>query len=83
MGLSVLVPPEFIDDILQFSPKYNESKLTDDEFQCSPDNIKPQLFTPTELNDLVRDLDFIKDKAELVCSRFKEKFLLESAIHLK
>ncbi|KAI6650057.1 hypothetical protein LOD99_6272 [Oopsacas minuta] len=33
----------------------------------------PQLFNPSELNDLVRDLDLPKESAELLGSRLKEK----------
>ena len=36
----------------------------------------PKLYTESELNDLVRNLDFSKDLAEVLCSRLKEKSLL-------
>jgi len=72
--LPVPEPPQFIDEVLQSSPEIYES---DDEFQCSPDNTKPQLFTQAELNDLVRDLGLTKEKAELLGSRLQEKHLLE------
>lgn len=37
---------------------------------------KPKLFTQLELNDLVRDLDLSKQKAEVLASRLKERNLL-------
>ena len=33
----------------------------------------PQLFSQSELNDLVRDLSLSKESSELLASRFKEK----------
>lgn len=72
----VPVPPEHIDDVLQSSPESSQSQPTDDDFQCTPDNLK-QLFAQAELNDLVRDLGLTKEKAELLGSRLKEKHLLE------
>jgi hypothetical protein len=43
----------------------------------------PLLFTRSELNDVIRDLGLPKDKAELLDSRLKEKYLLaaESSIY--
>lgn len=78
-GLPVPEPPQSIDDVLQSSePESDESGPDDDEFQCSPENLEPQLFTQAELNDLVRDLGLTKEKAELLGSRLKEKHLLAS-----
>lgn len=61
-GLPVPEPPQSIDDVLQSSPEFSESQPSTDEFQCPP-NLKPQLFTQAELNDLVRDLCLTKEKA--------------------
>ncbi|KAJ8873975.1 hypothetical protein PR048_024815 [Dryococelus australis] len=44
----------------------------EDDFVCDA----PQLFTQSELNDLVRDLDLPKQFAELFGSRLKGKNLL-------
>ncbi|GBM20616.1 hypothetical protein AVEN_230215-1 [Araneus ventricosus] len=45
---------------------WKENSLTDE----------PKLFTQSELNDLVRDLDLPKDSAEVLGSKLKEKKLL-------
>ncbi len=42
----------------------------------------PQLFSQVELNDLVRDLNFPKNSAELLASRLKEKNPLEKGVHI-
>jgi len=39
-GLPVPEPSQSIDDVLQFSPEFNESQPNDDEFQCSPENLR-------------------------------------------
>ena len=73
----VSMPPDDVDDVLQSSPEFSQSQPTDDDFQCTPDNLKPRLFAQAEINDLVRDLGLTKEKAELLGSRLKEKHLLE------
>jgi hypothetical protein len=42
----------------------------------------PQLFTQSELNDVVRDLGLPKEKAVLLGSRFKEKNLLAAGTYM-
>jgi hypothetical protein len=37
----------------------------DEEFQCHTQNQSQQLFTQSELNDVIRNLEFPKEKAEL------------------
>jgi hypothetical protein len=48
----------------------------DEEFQCHTESQSPQLFTHSELNDVIRDLGFPKEKAEIFGSRSKEKNVL-------
>jgi hypothetical protein len=50
-----------------------------DEYMCEDDS-EPQTFTQEELNDLVRDLNLSKDKAELLGSRLKQKHLLAKGV---
>lgn len=38
-------PSQSIDDALQSSTEFNESQPCDNEFQCFPENVKPQCFT--------------------------------------
>jgi hypothetical protein len=64
-------------EILEFAST-NSSDLggDDEEFQCNTESQSPQLFTQSELNDIIRDLGLPKEKAELLGSRLKEKNLL-------
>lgn len=57
-----------MDDRLQSSPKCNENKPSDDECQCSPENLKPPFCTQAKLNDLVGGLGLTKKKSELLGS---------------
>jgi hypothetical protein len=54
----------------------SDSGGDDDEFQCQTESQNPQLFTQSELNDVIRNLGLLKEKAELLGSRLKEKNLL-------
>lgn len=58
--------------------QFNESPPGEDHFQCSPRNLKSHLFTQAEFDDLFGDLSLIKKQAELLGSRLKEQYLLES-----
>ena len=80
---SVEVPiPEF--SKLYLISEIDDCELTDSlsgEDDCfipvrSSRSKSPQLFNQFELNDLVRDLDLLKESAELLGSRLKEKNLL-------
>lgn len=42
----------------------------------------PKIFTQSELNDLIRDLDLTKDKSEMLASRLHERNLLTSDVNL-
>ncbi|KAI6656052.1 hypothetical protein LOD99_1786 [Oopsacas minuta] len=50
---------------------------TDANYDPDDELLESQTFTQGELNDLVRDLDLSKDKAELLASRLKQKNLLD------
>jgi hypothetical protein len=70
----VPVPPE----ILEHTPVdlHKEDTDSDQDFQCDPCSTEPQLFCQSELNDLVRELGFPKDSAEMLGSRLKSNNLL-------
>lgn len=44
--------------------------------------LEPKTFTQAELNDLIRDLNLSKDKAELLASRLKQKHLLARDVNI-
>jgi hypothetical protein len=64
-------------DILEGATS-NTSDLDGDveEFQCYTESQITQLFSQSELKNVIRDLGLLKEKAELLGSRFKEKNLL-------
>ncbi|KAI6648548.1 hypothetical protein LOD99_8028 [Oopsacas minuta] len=53
---------------------------TDANYVPEDELLEPQTFTQGVLNDLVRDLDLSKDKAELLASRLKQKNLLDKDV---
>jgi len=55
-----------------------DSEMCDVDFVA--DDSEPETFTQEELNDLVRDLNLPKDKAELLASRLKQKHLLAKGV---
>ena len=52
---------------------------TDPEY-IPKDDVELQTVTESELDDLVRDLDLSKEKAELLASRLKQKNLLDNDV---
>jgi hypothetical protein len=74
-GLEVPVPQptEILEDA---STNSSDSGGDDKEFQCHTEGQSPQLFTQSELKDVIRDLGLPKEKAELLGSRLKENNLL-------
>ncbi|KAI6651194.1 hypothetical protein LOD99_14548 [Oopsacas minuta] len=56
------------------------AESTDANYVPEDELLEPQTFTQGELNDLVRDLDLSKDKAELLASRLKQKNLLDKDV---
>jgi hypothetical protein len=53
-----------------------------EEFQCHTESQSPQLFTQSELNDVIRDLGLPKEKAELLGSRLKERICWQLMLNL-
>jgi hypothetical protein len=70
----VPVPPEILEDTPVDSDK--EDSDLDQEFQYDLCSTETQLFSQSELNDLVKDLGLPKDSAEVLGSRLKSKNLL-------
>jgi hypothetical protein len=64
-------PPAQLEDVESSS---SSESTANDDVDFSPDNEDraPQLFTQIELNDLVRDLGFTKEKSKILGSRLKE-----------
>jgi hypothetical protein len=63
-------------EILEDASTNSSDSGGDDEFQCHTESQIPQLFTQSELNDVIRYLGLPKDKAEILGPRLKEKNLL-------
>jgi hypothetical protein len=63
-GIPVPVPPEILEDTPVDSDK--EDTESDQDFQCDPCSTETQLFSQSELHDLVRDLGLPKDSAEVL-----------------
>jgi hypothetical protein len=68
--------PQPTETLQDASTNSSDSGGDDEEFQCHTESQNPQLFTQSELNDVVRDLGLPNEKAELLGSRLKEKNLL-------
>ncbi|GFX80346.1 uncharacterized protein TNCV_3930991 [Trichonephila clavipes] len=77
--LPIPSPPDTLDNILddldQILPISSDS---DDGYD--PGTNDPELFSQSDLNDLVRDLGLPKDTAEVLGSRLKERHLLNSGV---
>lgn len=54
----------------------------DDDFSCFDETSAPHKITQDEMNDLVRDLDLSKSKAEILASRLRQWNLLEQNIRV-
>jgi hypothetical protein len=74
-GLEVPVPQptEILEDASTIS---SDSGGDDEGFQCHTESQSPQLFTQSELDNVIRDLGLPMEKAELLGSRLKERNLL-------
>ncbi|GBM91596.1 hypothetical protein AVEN_164202-1 [Araneus ventricosus] len=79
LGPGIQVPslPDTVENIFFYSDTESECQIDDDVDEVY-DSIsdEPKLFTQSELNDLVRDLNLPRDSAEVLRSRLKEKNLL-------
>jgi hypothetical protein len=68
--------PQPTEVLEEASTNNSDSGGDDEEFQCYTESQSPQMFTQSELNDVIRDLELPKGKAELLGSRLKENKLL-------
>lgn len=72
-----------IDDVNQNSRATTDEDEETDLFKVSGEDCKkPSLFSQSELNDMVRDLNFPKQFAELLASRLQKKRLLKPGTSL-
>lgn len=78
--LPIPPPPDSLDNILEDDLDQMPYNNSDDEDSYNPDTNDPELFSQSDLNDLVRDLGLPKDSAEVLGSRLKEKHLLASGV---
>ncbi|GFT51491.1 uncharacterized protein TNCV_51141 [Trichonephila clavipes] len=72
--LPIPSPPDTLDNIL------DDLDHSDSDDGYDPGTNDPELFSQSDLNDLVRDLGLPKDTAEVLGSRFKERHLLNSGV---
>ncbi|GFX20384.1 uncharacterized protein TNCV_3487421 [Trichonephila clavipes] len=77
--LPIPSPPDTLDNILDDSDQISHiSSDSDDGYD--PGTNDPELFSQSDLNDLVGDLSLPKDAAEVLGSRLKERHLLNSSV---
>ncbi|GBM40992.1 hypothetical protein AVEN_250314-1 [Araneus ventricosus] len=70
-------------DLEDFEPQPGPSTSTDDEEEYPADLVHRQhLVTQPELNDLVRDLELLKSKSQLLGSRLQQWNLLEKGFKI-
>ncbi|GBO34590.1 hypothetical protein AVEN_50030-1 [Araneus ventricosus] len=73
-------------DVSHNSPQTSTSACggsrRDDDFSCFDETSSPHKITSVELNDLVRDLDLSKSKAEILASRLQQWNLLEENVRV-
>ena len=70
---------EMVED-LEFAAEEVHTYCTDPNYVPEDELLAPQTFSQEELNDLIRDLDLSKEKAELLASRLKQKNLLDKDV---
>ncbi|GFY17823.1 uncharacterized protein TNCV_1075581 [Trichonephila clavipes] len=77
--LPIPSPPNTLDNILDDLDQISHiSSDSDDGYD--PGTNDPELFSQSDMNDLVRDLGLPKDTAEVLRSRLKERHLLNSGV---
>lgn len=69
--------PPVIEDELTEKATNKENILDDDNFVASDTDNSTKLFNQAALNDLVRELDLSKEKAELIASGLQERNMLQ------
>ncbi|GFX53684.1 uncharacterized protein TNCV_1596301 [Trichonephila clavipes] len=78
-GLPIPSDPDTLDNILDDLDQVSHISSDSDE-GYDPGTNDPELFSQSDLNDLVRDLGLPKDTAEVLGSRLKERHLLNSGV---
>ncbi|GFV27724.1 uncharacterized protein TNCV_4169461 [Trichonephila clavipes] len=77
--LPIPSPPDILDNILDDLDQISHiSSDSDDGYD--PGTNDPELFSQSDLNDLVQDLGLPKSTAEVLGSRLKERHLLNSGV---
>ncbi|GFV20683.1 uncharacterized protein TNCV_777281 [Trichonephila clavipes] len=77
--LPIPLPPDTLDNILDDLKQTSYiSSNSDGGYYLGTND--PELFSQSDLNNLVRDLSLPKDTAEVLGSRFKERHLLNSGV---
>ncbi|GFT93232.1 uncharacterized protein TNCV_2219981 [Trichonephila clavipes] len=77
--LPIPSPPDTLDNILDDLDQVSHIS-SDSDNGYDPGTNDSELFSQSDLNDLVRDLGLPKDTAEVLESRLKEKHLLNSGV---
>ncbi|GFU88574.1 uncharacterized protein TNCV_4442511 [Trichonephila clavipes] len=77
--LPIPLPPDTLDNILDDLEQTSYISSNSDGGYYSGTN-DPELFSQSDLNNLVRDLSLPKDTAEVLGSKFKERHLLNSGV---
>lgn len=76
IGLCIPVPspPENVEYIFDYLDSVPECESDDDDGEAYESiSDEPKLWMQSELNDLVNDLNLLKDSAQVLGSRFKKK----------
>lgn len=70
-----------LDELDDFEPKAGPSFQEEDDYECSSSK-EPHFISQEELNDLIRDLDLPKTKAQLLGSRLQQWNLLQKGVKI-
>lgn len=73
------IPPMVKDELTEEATNKEEAS-DDDNFVASDIDNSTKLFNQAALNDLVRDLDLSKEKAELITSRLQKRNMLQPEV---
>ncbi|GFV17982.1 ras-related protein Rab-28 [Trichonephila clavipes] len=79
LDLPIPSPLDTLDNILDDLDQISHTSSDSDD-GYDPSTNDPELFSQSDLNDLVRDLGLPKDTAEVLGSRLKERHLLNSSV---
>ena len=71
------VPPADMTDTSSSEESTSNTETGEGDIYVSDEDNSPRLLGQAELNDLVRDLEFTKEKAQLLGSRLQERNLLK------